>query len=61
MSGWVQACVFNSRNSMQSVSSSFQLEFESMEFLNLGICSVLNFWEFKFEVFVEVDAIVVSI
>jgi hypothetical protein len=61
MSGLVQACVLNSRNSMQSVASSFQLEFESMEFLNLDICSVLNFWEFKFEFFVEDDAIVVSI
>ena len=31
------------------------------EFWIFKICSVLNFWEFKIEIYVEVDAIVVSI
>ena len=46
---------------MQSLPLTFRQEFWSTNSLNLDICSVLNFWEFKIEVYVEVNAIVVNL
>ncbi len=52
---------FQHSNLMQSVSSTFDKNFDPWILWISDICSVLKFWEFKIEVYVEVDASVVSI
>ena len=54
-------CVFNVWIRCNLFHRLFDKNFDQWILWILDICSVLNFWEFKIEVYVEVDAIVVSI